>query len=873
VTADWRRAPRALLDAPPLLVGAAVAALLVAFAASSALLFTSAAGSAAFADTIRQVSPLGAGVHVTRTSFVRYESAAYLRAHDERGRRVVAEVGGPGVGALRDAVMSDPVSLAAGARTMDVRFVARTGARAHVQKLRGDGDGVWIADTVAAQLRLEPGDTVDAIAPEVTERRVPLRIGAVYRALWKDVANDDWVNFSKVIYPRGVDPDAPPTFVLTSRQQVVRVARALNATELTELWEAPVEVDGMTLDRGRSLAHRFERFQTTLARPGSPLFFAFGCDTGEAFRHAACDASSSLTAAVHLADQSADAVSAPSRLLGGIGLAIALGVAAAVGVFLVARRRAEVRHRFARGESAAVFAARTTLETLPVLLLGGAVGFGLTLGLVHVVEPSAVLDGRALGTAAAGAAIALLAGQLLLVGAASASFRRQFETEPARGLGRLRLVPWEVVALGAGIYLLATLDGGSGGHPSLPVFAVPLLLLAGVTGLVLRVARRALRHASGGGLATYLAVRRAAAGPALLVALTILCAVALGALFYGRALSASLDHGTRAKAHAAIGGDVQGSVDSGATVPKLAFPVTVVQVAYGGAAVGGPSGDQVDLMEVDPPTLRGAIHWDSGWGAEPDFAQLAEVRDGRLPVILVRHADPLDAIWLSGVRVPVRVVGHARAFPGMSTDAPLVVAARSAIVATAGGGTYDPLEGGLAFVWARGPTRQVERALSASLLRPEYFVSFDDVLGNRDVEAARRTYSFLTGLGVAVASLALVGVALYLYARQRGQAVASALARRMGLARRVEVVSLWLELTVVLLVAAALAAVVGLAAAAPVVRRTDPLPKYAPAPSFVVPWSVVAATVVALVVVALVAAVATSLLARRTNVAEELRLV
>jgi hypothetical protein len=873
VTADWRKAPRALLDAPPLLVGALVAALLVAFAASSALLFTSAAGSAAFADTIKQVSPLGAGVHVERTSFVGFEDSALdLREHDARGRRFVAEVGGPGVGTLRDALMSDPLSLAAGARTMDVRLVARTGATAHVRKLRGDGNGVWIADTVAAQLRLEPGDVFAAVAPEYSDARVQLRVGAIYRALWKDVANDDWVNFANVIYPRGVDPDAPPTFVLTSRAQLVGMMRTLQLPEVTELWEVPVDVRGMTLDRGRSLAHRFERFQAQLPQPGKTLYDVFGCVAGGPFRHASCDASSSLTAAVHLADQSADAVSAPSRLLGGIGLAIALGVAAAVGVFLVARRRAEARHRFARGESAAVFAARTTVETLPVLLLGGAAGFGLTLLLVRVVEPKAVLDGRALGTAAAGAAIALLAGELLLVSAATASFRRQFETDP-RGIGRLRLVPWELAALGAGIYLLATLDGGSGGHPSLPVFAVPLLLLAGVTGLVLRVVRRALRHAGGGGLATYLALRRAAAGPALLVALTILCAVALGALFYGRSLSASLDHGTRAKAHAAIGGDVQGSVDSGAQVPRLAFPVTVVQVAYGGAAIGGPAGDQVDLMEVDPPSLRGAIHWDSGWGTEPDFARLGEVRDGKLPAVLVRHSEPLDAIWLSGERVPIRVVGHVDAFPGMSPDDPTVVVSRRALFATAGGGTYDPLEGGLAFVWARGPAKQVERALSASLLRPEYFVSVDDVLGNRDVVAARRTYSFLTGLGVAVASLALVGVALYLYARQRGQAVASALARRMGLARRVEVVSLWLELTVILLGAAVLAAVVGLAAAAPVVRRTDPLPKYAPAPSFVAPWSVVVATVAALVVVALVAAVATSLAARRTNVAEELRLV
>jgi putative ABC transport system permease protein len=866
--ADWRKAPRALLDAPPLLAGTAVAALLVTFAASAALLFSTAAGSAAFRDAVQEFSPMSAGLHFTRTIDTRFEPVA---GREARARAVADAVGAGGVGRVRTSLLSDPASLQSGSRAMDVRLLARDGAKAHVEKLRGDGDGLWIADSVAEYLRLEPGDTVVARVPELTDARVRLRIGAVYRALWKDVTNDDWTNFSRLIYAAVPDPVLPPTFALTTPRELLRVLDRLSLTALEERFELPVDVQGMTLEQGRALSRRFDRASAELTESGAPLNARFGCNRGEAFHQTRCSVSTSLAAAVHLADTTSSAVAAPSRLLGGVGLLIALGVAAAVGVFLVSRRRAEARHRFARGEAAAVFAARMGVETGPVLLAGGAAGFALMLLLVHLVEPSAALDGRSLWTAAAAAAVALAAGALLLVGTATAGFLRQFETEP-RGLGRLRLVPWEPVAVGVGLYLLLTIHS-TGNHPSLAVFVVPLLLLAGVTGLVLRVARRALRRANGGGIALHLAVRRTAAGPALLVALTILAAVSLGTLFYGRALSVSLEHGTTAKAHIAIGGDVQGRVDPGGPVPKLAFPTTVVEVAYGGVNLGDVAGEQADLMAVDPPTLRGAMHWDDAWGSFPDVERLAEPRGGRLPVVLVRGAAPVDAIWVAGERVPVEVVGRVNAFPGMSTLHSLLVTSRSALVEVAGHGQYDPLESSFAFVWARGPVEAVERALSATSLRPAYFVSTDDVLGDRDVAAARRTYSFLTGLGVAVASLALVGVALYLYARQRSQAVASALARRMGLERKVEVASLWLELSVVLLVAAALAAVVGLAAAAPLVRRTDPLPQYAPAPSFQIPWSVVGATFAALLVVALAAAVATSAAARRTNVAEELRLV
>jgi hypothetical protein len=94
----------------------------------------------------------------------------------------------------------------------------------------------------------------------------------------------------------------------------------------------------------------------------------------------------------------------------------------------------------------------------------------------------------------------------------------------------------------------------------------------------------------------------------------------------------------------------------------------------------------------------------------------------------------------------------------------------------------------------------------------------------------------------------------------------------MGLRSRTAILSLWIELLVVLIFAATVAAVMAIGAALPVVRRTDPLPTLAPAPSAVVPTVVVWATFLALAVASLVATVYAERAARRADVGEELRL-
>jgi hypothetical protein len=174
------------------------------------------------------------------------------------------------------------------------------------------------------------------------------------------------------------------------------------------------------------------------------------------------------------------------------------------------------------------------------------------------------------------------------------------------------------------------------------------------------------------------------------------------------------------------------------------------------------------------------------------------------------------------------------------------------------------------YVWGKGPPREVARALTG--FQPTYPpATIDDFLRAPDVVLATRTFTFMRIIAVGAGVLTLLGLLLYLQARQRSQAIASALARRMGLTSLAETVSLCLELAGIVAFAAVVGGGVALAAAAPVVRKIDPLPQDPPSPIFSLPVGEIVLAAIALGAIALLAGALTSWLARRTDVSEALR--
>jgi putative ABC transport system permease protein len=186
-------------------------------------------------------------------------------------------------------------------------------------------------------------------------------------------------------------------------------------------------------------------------------------------------------------------------------------------------------------------------------------------------------------------------------------------------------------------------------------------------------------------------------------------------------------------------------------------------------------------------------------------------------------------------------------------------------------GLADPLANATGYLWARGDPAVVVPALRRSSLAPAYLTTVDHLRQSPSVRAASRTNGFLRTVGLAGAALALVALLLYLQARQRGQVVASAVARRMGLSGRADPAALALEAAAVVAVASVVGIAVAVALAHPLVPRVDPLPQYAPGPFLVVPWTLLAAVAAAATVGAAVIGAAAAAIASRTDAGEALR--
>src|SRR5262249_18823598 len=157
----------------------------------------------------------------------------------------------------------------------------------------------------------------------------------------------------------------------------------------------------------------------------------------------------------------------------------------------------------------------------------------------------------------------------------------------------------------------------------------------------------------------FLATRRLAAARSLLVAVIVSGAIAFGTFAYALTLSRSLVRSVAMKAFIANGSDVQGLVDSVATVPEgLPFPIALVQVD----SLDGswPAGRRTALSAGAPGALSRTILWGDG-GPGDVRPLLGRLNDGHgaVPVIATSDAPATDAIVNQGARIPVRIVGRA----------------------------------------------------------------------------------------------------------------------------------------------------------------------------------------------------------------------
>lgn len=859
-----------------------VAALLAALASSSSPFVTTAAASEALKNKLADLSSFATGIEITGSrEFAFGDESARQIERAEAQRHTAAEGLRARLGHVGRPVYTSESPTQVGGPKGDVyvTLMARTDVLAHVTVLRQvSGPGVFISDIAAQGAGLRAGDVlrVDALQRFTQTSSLHLRVKGIYRALAHSPETDYWGNFFQDIYPQCLDCNVPPTYLFLSPSELAHIVAGRDVAWATTV-EMPADPHGITLGAARSLDRKIEGLRAALPRSslGQKLGCALRVSSGD------CKVLSSLDAAVILADRNANAVTPAVTLLSDLGTGIALAVAAAAGIFLVRRRRAEAALLYARGEHAGVFATRTLLEVLAPALAGGAAGFGLAYVLTDAFAPSGSISTGTVWSGAAHAAVAVAVGIALLVACAAASFLHLYDTGMRRA-GWLRWLPWEVALLAVALVLyLRIRSGGAVTHgashaPTLAVFVFPLVLVAAVAGLAARVVRIALQRGSRGGRGlrppVYLALRRLAAARGLVVVLAVVTAAALGAFFYVETLASSLHHTTLEKAYMATGSDAQVIVQDSQELPR-SFPYPITRVQFSNQNASLPDGTDVDVMLVDPATLESTLHWQGDWGPSPERAlrTLASSPARPLPVIVTSDIAQAHTLVLGGRSFGVRVIDSVRAFPFMAQGIPLVITSFGALHELE---QRTRLYGSLGvlstFIWGKGPPARIGRALAA--LQPTYPPStIDTYLHAPDVVLATRTFTFMRLIAVGAGVLALLGLLLYLQARQRSQTIASALARRMGFARGAETFSLCLELVGLLVFAAVLGGGVAVAAAAPVVHRIDPLPNDPPGPIFTVPTLELVLAAVALVLVAIAAGALTSWFARRTDVSEALR--
>ena len=897
----WSRAPLILTRYPRQLVALAVGALLLVVAGASYPLFISAVSSSLVRSEIREplVGPYRAGVTYKSTNLGFDEQVPggdpVYRVRDERFRSLTADGGVLGEPVLSIAGPEVIVEAAGTDVVADGRLFAGEDALQHVDALGEDAPGdAWIPDLIAEAVGVEPGETITL---RNEDRTTDLTVAGVYRALYPLPRRSYWLQWTDEVYPTCPapcpDPPVPPQPILVSEDALVSAAAALGVERASFGWQAPLATATPTLEEARRVRDFVLDLRRRISDEGSELWQVFRCcDISELDRGAGeIEAqqtiySSAIAGVVDRAEERLAAVESPGRTVQVAGLVVALAVLAAGGVFGVGGRVTEGRLLSAMGMSPAAYGAKAALEAVLPAVAGTAVGLGASIAFVNVLGPPGRVGAEALRTAAMQAALASVAA-LVAVGLVSAlSFRSRFEHH-GRQASLLARLPWELVLVVLAYVSYRRIEAGGGfvadaagvRRPSPLLLLFPLASIGAAVGVVARIARLVLARVrpdprSAG---AYLAMRRLAGGGSLPLLLMVAAGLSLGVALHAQALVGSMRSTLDAKARVFVGSDAQVVVGSElAERPAVDVPTTsVVRMAHAGTVAGSTA--EIDLLAIDPATFVRAAFWQESFSDEPIddlVASLDDVSGGRLRGVLVGSSlDVVDAIEVNQDQLPVTVEGRASAFPGMLGSGPMLVVGRSALEELYDG-PANPLHVSdvNTELWLRGSQEEIERALARLEIPQSQTLTAEQVQDIPYIAATLDTFVVLQGLAVVAAVLVLVGLLMYVEARQRSQLVAYGLSLRMGVSRRDHRRALGLELGAMLLGALVVAIPSALGAALLMAQHLDALETIPPRLVVELPVVAMAAITVILVVVIWAAARTIERRASRRPLGEVLRL-
>ena len=857
-----------------LFFGVVFGAAILAAAATSGPAFIASSERAALTRELQSASRWTTGLHVS-TPITTFSEEVFapgrLKLMGESGSAFLSELtdGVEGLAGVHTTYIGGGSTLVSSTDNVPVRLVDRTDALDHIRFVeRSDADGLYIADETARQLAVDVGDVVELDGERGSKQ---VEVAGLYRFIPFDRDREFWAPYAINIY-RATDADTyPPAFIFASPGTYFSLAEAIG--DYNDLhWEVPLEDVDLSL-------HEAEQLDRDIQRVISDVYAGFTRFRGMRDRFL-LDADTAMPGQVSAAQDRIGTVIPAVQLLSLAARAVAAAILAALGYYLVKRRRTEVLTLVARGSSPASIGARAVLEALPAVVVGGAVGaLGGTLAVAQL-GPAPGWELVALLDSVPSVGWTLLAGLVILgivVGATSAREERGIAgNEPHRLPRTLAAGVAALAAAGGATAYIAYLEpvastrDPAGLVPTLmPVVLIFAAAVAGAAVVKMLFGLIAAR-ARGRRVAGYLAARRLAGAPGMVQVLVAATACAAGVMFYGTTVSRSVEETAEAKARVFIGSDVGVQLSANADLPDLPLKATVVARVQ--RATLAPNLD-VAMIGIEPDTFADAVYWEEGFSDTALSALIERIsqRGSLPPAVAIGPISSEPVIAAAGGDVPLEVVGRATSFPGQNSSDPMLVVSRE---------TFDELLGSVGAsmssrqseLWSKGTDRRVVGVLQRTDVSYFTVTTAEAVLQAPALQSTLWTLGLLGALGAASGVAAVAGLVLYMQARHRSALVSSAMTRRMRLTRSAELRAWVFEVGASMGSSYVLAVIVGVGVARLMHERLDLRPTLPPEPVLVVPMLVLAGTAVAAAVLAVLTAVRLQRQVDRANVAEVLRI-
>ncbi len=861
------RRPLVLAHFPPLFAALAAAAAILAAAAAAAPMFVSETGTA----TLRV--GLAAG----------------------RDRALVVSKDGPlapDVAALRDAqvrastaelpALAEPIETLWGASAVGiagpdgehtVRLATKTGFESHLDAIAGAAEpgGVWLIQPAADRLGVSPGDPVTLT---LEDRTAVVPVAGTFAA---SHADPFWTEMLATVGDEG----EPASLAVLDRQTFLTVAAELE-DDGHQSWTFATEPGAdrtLALDLAGELAHGIQRFDRDSADPDVPLGTVVA-------NPAVIDL---VTGAVRAAEDGLATVTPPVETLALTGQLVALFGTVAAGVYGVRRRRIEMRYLDAKGITRRNLWVRSAVEAVLPIGVGGAIGWVVTWWTILRFGPTAAIEATAVRTSIRLSAIAcIVAIGIVATVTALAATRQAHETVEATSRSRGAAVWWEIpllVLAAAALYEIWTRGTSAvssvGGRVEVDrlLLLFPVLFMAGCAGLVVRALGRLLVKLRGSGswpVPLYLASRRVSTAPRVALLLVTASTLAIGVLAYAGTAVVTIRQSTRAKVLGSTGADVTGTTPGpifAAEAGSGLHSTNVFEIPF--VRTDPSSETQLTLVGIEPDTFEAAAYWDPSFSDRPLAELLRDLgpQEEPLPAIVAGGGLPpgQEHVQLAGYQLPLRVVGTAAAFPGQPRGLVVVVSAPALRSVLEEHDATVALGGAHYRAWADGPPALARSFLITSGADPNSIVIAADRLQTPALRALTWAFVFMELIGVVTAVIALIGLVLYLQARQRSRELSYALGRRMGLTSGAHRAAVVIEILLLLVSALVAGAVLAFGAAALIYRRLDPLPDLPPDLSLRVPVSLLLTIAAAIAVCAAVGGWWVQHRAERTNVGAVLR--